>query len=210
MALVAWGRRAQVSVKPACEPRWQRLRGGRGLHRIGRRGAIARNVAASVLTAALASGAGWLAAQHLTWEGVTGALPDPRAVSVAVLSWTQARAAEERPVAPLSDRADASSVAASTGARYGEPATDPLSLLDTASVSQIAQATDVSPAETPRAASTAAIQVTTVPTVHVVANGDTLSAIAARYDTTVAEIVRLNKLTDANKLTVGTTLQVRG
>ena len=211
MALVAWGRRAQVVVKPAYEPRWQRLRGGRGLQRIGRRGAIARNIAASVLTTALASGVGWQVAQHLTWEGVAGSLPDPRVVSVALLSsWTPARPADERPVAPVPNRVDDGSVAASTGVRSVEPATDPLSLLDTAAVSQVALATDIAPPLAPGIASAPAIQVATVPTVHVVADGDTLSAIAARYGTTVADIVRLNKLADANKLSVGTQLQVRG
>jgi LysM repeat protein len=37
----------------------------------------------------------------------------------------------------------------------------------------------------------------------VVGNGEILSAIAAQYDTTVAELVRLNKLADPDKLTVG-------
>lgn len=43
---------------------------------------------------------------------------------------------------------------------------------------------------------------------HVVAKGQTLTSIAKRYETTVAEIVAKNKLNDANKISVGQTLKV--
>jgi LysM repeat protein len=43
---------------------------------------------------------------------------------------------------------------------------------------------------------------------HTVRNGDTLSAIAARYDTTVAAIVNLNDLNNANNLRVGQVLLI--
>jgi len=47
-----------------------------------------------------------------------------------------------------------------------------------------------------------------LPSSHVVASGETLSEIAAQYDTTVADIVKLNKLGDPNKLAVGDRLQI--
>jgi LysM repeat protein len=43
---------------------------------------------------------------------------------------------------------------------------------------------------------------------YVVKSGDTLSAIAARYDTTVQAIVDLNNLPDANRLSVGQVLLI--
>jgi LysM repeat protein len=46
------------------------------------------------------------------------------------------------------------------------------------------------------------------PQVHVVAAGDTLSAIAERYNTTVTEILRVNNLVDPNRLAVGDRLSI--
>ena len=45
-------------------------------------------------------------------------------------------------------------------------------------------------------------------TIHTVSRGQTLSSIAKRYETTVAEIVAKNKLADANKISVGQKLKV--
>jgi LysM repeat protein len=44
---------------------------------------------------------------------------------------------------------------------------------------------------------------------HVVVNGDTLTSIAAKYNTTVAELKRLNNIGDNNVIFLGTTLIVR-
>ena len=46
--------------------------------------------------------------------------------------------------------------------------------------------------------------------VHVVAGGETLNGIAARYGTTGAELARANGITDPNRLTVGLRLAVPG
>ncbi|BCK73996.1 hypothetical protein Srufu_079490 (plasmid) [Streptomyces libani subsp. rufus] len=47
-------------------------------------------------------------------------------------------------------------------------------------------------------------------TTYTVKKGDTLSAIAKKYGTTVAKLVSLNKLKDADKLTVGQKLKISG
>lgn len=47
------------------------------------------------------------------------------------------------------------------------------------------------------------------PGTHTVVEGDTLSAIAAHYNTTVSELVRLNQLADPNDLSLGQVLKVR-
>jgi LysM repeat protein len=46
--------------------------------------------------------------------------------------------------------------------------------------------------------------------VYIVQRGDTLASIAARYGTTIAELVKLNHLTNANHIYVGQRLIVRG
>ena len=48
------------------------------------------------------------------------------------------------------------------------------------------------------------------PSTYTVKKGDTLTAIAAKYNTTVARLVSLNGLTDADDLTVGQTLKLPG
>lgn len=48
----------------------------------------------------------------------------------------------------------------------------------------------------------------TDPPVHIVEAGDTLSAIATRYGSSVAELVRLNQLADADRLDVGQRLVI--
>jgi soluble lytic murein transglycosylase-like protein len=48
----------------------------------------------------------------------------------------------------------------------------------------------------------------TATSAHVVAAGETLSAIAARYGTTVAALARANRIEDANLIVVGTRLRV--
>ncbi|MFF9787211.1 peptidoglycan-binding protein [Streptomyces nigrescens] len=49
-----------------------------------------------------------------------------------------------------------------------------------------------------------------VTTTYTVKKGDTLSSIASRYKTTVAKLVSLNKLKDADKLSVGQKLKLPG
>jgi LysM repeat protein len=59
-------------------------------------------------------------------------------------------------------------------------------------------ATPETPGASPTAAETAEATPTTGPRVHIVAAGDTLSGIAAEYDTTVDELERLNPGIDEN------------
>ncbi|CCF84312.1 LysM peptidoglycan-binding domain-containing protein [Nitrolancea hollandica] len=47
------------------------------------------------------------------------------------------------------------------------------------------------------------------PARHTVAPGETLGEIAERYDTTVAELVRINQIDDAGNIPVGMVLQLR-
>ena len=63
---------------------------------------------------------------------------------------------------------------------------------------QTPQATPETPSASPTTAETAEPTPTTGPRVHVVAAGDTLSGIAAQYDTTVEELERLNPGIDDN------------
>jgi micrococcal nuclease len=56
--------------------------------------------------------------------------------------------------------------------------------------------------------STAAPMPATLPTLHVVEAGDTLSGIAERYGTTVEALMAANAITDPNQLAVGTELIV--
>lgn len=71
-----------------------------------------------------------------------------------------------------------------------------------------AQATVALPPTPEPPFSTAAPISTTLPTLHVVEAGDTLSGIAERYDTTVEALIAANAITDPNQLAVGTELIV--
>jgi len=64
------------------------------------------------------------------------------------------------------------------------------------------------PTTVPTSAPTAKPSPTAAFRVYRVQPGDTLSAIAARFDTTVAAIVNLNNLKSANQLTVGERLRI--
>jgi LysM repeat protein len=72
------------------------------------------------------------------------------------------------------------------------------------------------PSAAPSAAPTAAPTAVSTPEpsaapefrIYQVKNGDTLSAIAARFDTTVSAIVNLNNLKNANALNVGQELKI--
>jgi LysM repeat protein len=64
------------------------------------------------------------------------------------------------------------------------------------------------PTAAPTAAPTAGPSAAPTPRVYRVRSGDTLSAIAARFDTTVAAIVNLNDLSNANQLDVGQELLI--
>jgi LysM repeat protein len=52
-------------------------------------------------------------------------------------------------------------------------------------------------------ATSAPVSVSPRSTTHVIVSGDTLSALASRYDTSVDAIARLNSMTDPHKLSVG-------
>jgi murein DD-endopeptidase MepM/ murein hydrolase activator NlpD len=65
------------------------------------------------------------------------------------------------------------------------------------------EATKPAPTVTAVPAVSAAPRVVTTPAFHKVVSGDTLSGIAAKYDTTVSALIRLNGIPDANKIFVG-------
>ncbi len=55
---------------------------------------------------------------------------------------------------------------------------------------------------------TAATTTTTVPSTYVVKQGDTLTSIAQRFNITVAALLTANKITNADKVEAGQTLQI--
>ena len=68
---------------------------------------------------------------------------------------------------------------------------------------------EVVPSEQPtKPAATEAAKPKPKPRTYTVRRGDTLSAIAERFDTTVRAIVRANKLKDRNSLQVGQKLKI--
>ena len=96
---------------------------------------------------------------------------------------------------------DAGSPAPAAGALAASPRTEGQSVLG---------ATATAPPATRRPTPTATAPPTPspAPSVYVVQAGDTLSAIAARFDTTVAVLVELNGIQDAASLQIGQELQL--
>jgi LysM repeat protein len=96
---------------------------------------------------------------------------------------------------------DAASEPPAAGAFVASPRTDAQSVLP-ATATPPPTTPRPSPSPTPSATPSAA------PSVYVVQAGDTLSAIAARFDTTIAVLVELNGIEDAAHLQIGQELRL--